>query len=63
MMKRVLLASACVAALGVAAPVTPAVAQGAAAEVAGRPALPTTSVEDVLKMREQWGKEPSTAKK
>lgn len=62
-MTRVLLAGACVAALGVASPiVTPAVAQGAT-EVAGRPALPTTSVEDVLKMREQWGTAPSQAKK
>lgn len=29
------------------------------AMVAGRPTLPTTSVEDLFKMREQWGTEPS----
>ncbi len=60
MMKRILMATAAVAALG-ATPMlaVPAMAQDDAKMVAGRPALPTTSVEDINKMRSQWGTAPS----
>jgi len=58
-MKRLALAAFAVALVGTALPVTFATPAAAATEVAGRPALPTTSVEDLFKMREQWGTKPS----
>lgn len=60
-MKRLVLTLGLAIAAGTALPVsvsTPASAE----EVAGRPALPTTSVADLVKMRESWGTAPSTAK-
>lgn len=60
-MTRVVLAAFAVAVVAAALPVatTPA---SAAEEVAGRPALPTSSTEELIKMREQWGTEPSSKK-
>jgi hypothetical protein len=57
-MKRIVLTAAVLAALGMAAPVTFSTA-ASANEVAGRPALPTTSTEELIKMRETWGTKPS----
>lgn len=57
-MKHLVLTAALVTAIGAAMPVvfsTPASAN----EVAGRPALPTTSTEDLIKMRTTWGTAPS----
>ncbi|MGD9668290.1 MAG: hypothetical protein AB7U75_04445 [Hyphomicrobiaceae bacterium] len=57
-MKRLVLAAAVLTALGLAVPVTFSTS-ASANEVAGRPALPTTSMEDLIKMRETWGTKPS----
>jgi hypothetical protein len=57
-MKRIVLTAAILAALGMAVPVTFSTA-ASANEVAGRPALPTTSTEELIKMRETWGTKPS----
>ncbi|MCB1519206.1 MAG: hypothetical protein KDJ37_01370 [Hyphomicrobiaceae bacterium] len=57
-MKRLLLSAAVLAALGLAVPVTFSTT-ASAAEVAGRPALPTTSTDELIKMREKWGTAPS----
>lgn len=58
-MKRIVLTAAMLAALGAALPVTFSTPATAAEEVAGRPALPTTSTADLIKMRETWGTAPS----
>lgn len=57
-MKRLVLSAAVLAALGMAVPVSFSTS-ASANEVAGRPALPTTSTEDLIKMRETWGTKPS----
>lgn len=57
-MKKFVLFAAILAALGMAVPVTFSTS-ALANEVAGRPVLPTTSVEELLKMRQSWGSEPS----
>lgn len=60
-MKRLVYASVSLAAVSATLPI--AVATSASAnEVAGRPALPTTSVEELLKLRATWGTEPSGKK-
>ncbi len=62
MTNRSLLALATLVLAGTAAPVVPAVSAPGANEVAGRPALPTTSSEDIFKVRESWGTAPSSGK-
>ena len=57
-MNRIVLTAAVLAALSMAVPVTFSTA-ASANEVAGRPALPTTSTEELIKMRETWGTKPS----
>ena len=57
-MKRIVLSAASLAALGMAVPVTFSTS-ALANEVAGRPALPTTTTADLIKMRETWGTKPS----
>ena len=57
-MKHLVLTAALLTAVGAAAPVVFSTA-AAANEVAGRPALPTTSTQDLIKMRETWGTAPS----
>ncbi len=57
-MKRIVLTAALLSALGVALPVTFSTA-ASANEVAGRPALPTSSTADLIKFREQWGTAPA----
>lgn len=55
-MKRVLVAALLTSSfMGSAAFVSTASAN----EVAGKPALPTTTVEDVIATRDKWGTEPS----
>ena len=61
MMNRSLLALATLVLAGTAAPLVPSVSAQGASEVAGRPALPTTSAEDIFKAREKWGTAPSTS--
>ncbi len=60
-MKRLVLSAAVLTVLGMAVPVT-FPTSALASEVAGRPALPTTSAEELIKMREKWGTEPSSKK-
>ncbi len=57
-MKRLVLTAAVLTVLGLAVPVTISTS-ASANEVAGRPALPTTSTEELIKMRETWGTKPS----
>lgn len=57
-MKHLVLTAAIVTAIGAAMPVVVSTA-ASANEVAGRPALPTTSTQDLIKMRETWGTAPS----
>ncbi len=57
-MKRIVLTAAVLMALGAALPVTFSTA-ASPNEVGGRPALPTTSTADLIKMRETWGTAPS----
>lgn len=57
-MKHLVLTAAVVSAIGLAVPVVFSTT-ATANEVAGRPALPTTSTQDLIKMRETWGTAPS----
>lgn len=57
-MKRIVLSAAILTALGMAIPVTFST-QASANEVAGRPALPTTTTDELIKLRETWGTKPS----
>lgn len=58
MIKNVVLAAAFATAFTVAIPVTFSTS-ASANEVAGRPALPTTSTEELIKLRSTWGTAPS----
>ncbi|MFN3867769.1 MAG: hypothetical protein ACK4MF_01740 [Hyphomicrobiaceae bacterium] len=58
MIRRAVLAAAFVTAFGFAVPVSFSTS-ASATEVAGRPALPTTSTEDLIKLRSTWGTAPS----
>lgn len=60
-MKHLVLTAAIATAIGTAMPFVFSTT-ATANEVAGRPALPTTSTQDLIKMRETWGTKPSTAK-
>lgn len=57
-MKHLVLTAALVTAIGAAMPVVFSTT-ASANEVAGRPALPTTSTEDLIKMRSTWGTAPA----
>lgn len=60
-MQRIMLVTAITTSLAAAMPLTIATS-ASANEVAGRPALPTTSVQELIKMRDSWGKQPSGKK-
>lgn len=57
-MHKLMLSAAVAVAFAMAIPVTFSTA-ASAEEVAGRPALPTTSVQDLIKMRDTWGTAPA----